>query len=265
MNPRFSASRPGSLLHFLVLLPLLLASCATGKGAVDFGSLDVMYANAYIQGPAERLPPDRLDKKKKELTKAKDLYLKGDRTLSTELERRFPGLGAAIASDAAAPLLGKAVRGDVPLLYWESAALMSAFALDPLDVSLSVRVKEARALMARAYDLDPDYGKGSLDEFYISFYGSLPGYLGGDKARAKFHFDEAIRKSGGGSVSAYVSYAMAICVPAQDYKEWKRLIDAALAVDLGKFPDRKLANGFARKKALWLLSRKDDLFLSTEE
>ncbi len=258
-----------TLLIGRIALPLLLlaslASCASGSAAVRQASLDIMYANAFIHGPAERLPPEKLDRKRKELDKAKEIYIKSDRLLATELERHFPGICAALDSGTEEPILSRMDADDVALLYWESAAIMSAFSLDPLDVSLSTQVKRARTLMARAYELDPDFGNGSLDEFYISFYGSLPSYLGGDKDLAKHHFEEAVRKSRGGSISAYTSYAMAVCVPRQDYAEWKRLMKAAMAVDVDKYPDRRLANGFARQKACWLYSKRDDLFLETEE
>ncbi|MEI6387210.1 MAG: TRAP transporter TatT component family protein [Spirochaetota bacterium] len=244
---------------------LSLASCTSGPAVVQLGSLEVMYANAYVQGPAERLPPKDFDRKQRELKDARSHYLASAKSLGAELERRFPGIAAALKAGEAQPFLATAGNADVGLLYWTSAAIMSAYALDPLDVELSMRIREVKVLMARAYALDPDFGQGSLDEFYISFYGSLPASFGGDKELAKHHFEEALRKSGDGSVSAYTAYAMAVFVPAQDYREWKVLMQKALAVDLSKFPDRRLANDVARTKALWLYGRKDDLFLETEE
>ena len=177
-----------------------------------------------------------------------------------ELELKFPGLRKALAADSAAPLLAKATKADVPFLYWESAAIMSAFALAPLDVGLSVRVKEARALMARAYALDPDFGGGTLDEFYISFYGSLPAGMGGNKALAKEAFERALRKGGGKTAGPYVAYALAVSIPNQDYAEFKSLLDAALAVGLDS-PFNRLANILAQRKAAWLIAHQDDLFV----
>jgi len=230
---------------------------------VQTGSLEVMYANGFVQGPAELLPSTQFEKKKAQLDRAKKLYLRADRVLRVALEQRFPGIGAALTAGTAGPLLAKAEKGDVPLLYWESAAVMSAFALAPLDVALSVRVKEVAALMSRAYALDPDYDDGSLDEFYISFYGSLPEGLGGSKALAKQHFDAALQKDKGLSVGAYVAYAQAISLPNQDYPEFKKLLDAALAIPLDEAPAHRLVNIIGQRKAAWLLAQKDDLFVDT--
>jgi len=227
------------------------------------GSIEVMYANAFVQGPAERLPASQFDRKHEQLDRARRLYLRADKVLRAELELKFPGLGAALADGKGERLLAKAKKSDVPLLYWESAAVMSAFALAPFDVSLSVRVKDVAVLMARAYALDPDFDDGSLDEFYISFYGSLPEGLGGSRTLAKDHFDAAVRKTKGLSAGAYVAYAQAVSVPNQDYPEFKRLLEAALAVPLDKAPAHRLVNILSQRKAAWLLAQKDDLFVDT--
>jgi len=227
------------------------------------GSLEVMYANAFIEGPAERLPATAFAQKKFQLDRAKNLYLRADQVLKAELELKFPGLGAALAAGNPGPVLAKAQKTDVPLLYWESAAVMSAFALTPLDVSLSVRVKDVDALMARAYALDPDYDEGTLDEFYISYYGSLPEGLGGSKDLAKAHFEAALKKDKGLSAGPYVAYAQAVSVPNQDYPEFKKLLTAALAIPVDEVSSHRLVNILSQRKANWLLAQKDDLFLDT--
>jgi len=227
------------------------------------GSLEVMYANAFVQGPAQRLPADQFDQKRFQLDRALKLYLRADKVLKAGLELRFPGLEKALAEGTAEPLLAKANKNDVPLLYWESAAVMSAFALAPLDVALSVRVKGVTALMARAYALDPNYGDGTLDEFYISFYGALPDGLGGSKVLAKRHFDTALLKDKGQEAGPYLAYVQAVSLPNQNFPEFKKLLKAALAIDVDKDPSHRLVNILAQTEARWLLAHKDDLFLDT--
>jgi len=53
-------------------------------------------------------------------------------------------------------------------------------------------------------------------------------------------------------------------VPAQDYRQFRLLVDAALAVDLDANPELRLVNTLAQRKARWLLAHQDDLFLDTE-
>lgn len=228
------------------------------------GSLTVMYANAFVQGPAEQLPVTAGTQKREALARAEKLYRRAERVLAQALERRFPGLWEAFASGDPAPLLARAQAGDVPLLYWESAAVMSAFALAPLDVGLSVKVKVVHRLMARAYALDPDWNHGGLDEFYISFYGALPPSLGGNQDLASQHFEAAVRKQKGRGAGAYLAYATVVSMPNQDYRQFRLLIDAALAVDVDANSDMRLVNTLAQRKARWLLANQDDFFLDTE-
>lgn len=232
---------------------ILLEQVPTHEGlAVQTGSLTVMYANAFVQGPAEMMGAEQSSLKRAALDRALKLYLRADRVLRPVVDRKFPGLGAS---------LDKAKKEDVPLLYWESAAVMSAVSLSPYDLNLSVRIKDIRALLARAYQLDPDWGNGTLDEISISVYGSLPASLGGDRALAKHYFDEAVRKEGGKGTGPYLAYATAVCLPDQDFETFQQLMNAALAVDVNAAPELRLANTLNQRKASWYLAHKDDLFL----
>jgi predicted anti-sigma-YlaC factor YlaD len=254
-----------SLPMLLKVHEVLLEQLPTHEGLnLQTGSLTVMYANAFVQGPAELLGADQGTEKKTALERARKLYLRADRVLSAALERKFPGLKASFGTGTSDVVLKKAQKADVPFLYWDAAAILSAFAQSPLDIGLSVRVKEAKALVDRAYALDPDWGNGTLDELYIAFYGSMPPSLGGDKALAKEHFDAAVKKEQGKGAGPYVAYATAVSLPDQDYPGFRRLVDQALAVNLDDAPELRLVNTLAQRKAAWLVAHKDDLFLDTE-
>lgn len=232
---------------------------------VATGSMFVMYANAFVQARAETLPQDRFQERKEQLDRAKRLYLRGRSLLADGLERKYPGFHTAAKDGKLAPLLRKTVKADVPALYWTAAASLAAFSLDPFDLQLGVRVPEAKALMARAYELDPDFGGGTLDDLYVSFYGSLPSGLGGDRALAKKHFELALQKTKGRSAGPYVSYAQSISVPDQDYQSFKKLLEQALAIDVDADPANRLANIITQRKARYLLASASDLFLDTGE
>jgi predicted anti-sigma-YlaC factor YlaD len=216
------------------------------------GSLFVMYANAYVQGPADMLPPEMYYQRQDALVRAKSFYIRGADIILSGLEKKYPGFSAA-QDEAQEGQLKMMKKEDVPSLYWAGAGILAAYSTDVFDFDLGSRIPEVTAMMARAYELDPDFGSGTLDEFYILFYASLPELIGGDKERAKLHFERALEKTGGLSAGAYVSYAQAVCVSTQDYEAFRENLEKALAVDVNVNPSTRLANTLSQRKARYML------------
>ncbi|MDR2313967.1 MAG: TRAP transporter TatT component family protein [Spirochaetaceae bacterium] len=235
------------------------------------GSLFVMYANAFVQGPAEMLPVGEYVKKLQELDRARKLYLRGAAILERGINNKYPGLirGAAELRDAdpaqIQEQLGRVKKEDVALLYWYAAGNLSAYALSPFDLDLGTRVPLITLLVDRAYDLDPDFNQGALDDFYILFYGSLPEGMGGDPEKAKIHYGRALEKSKGLSAGPYVSYARAVAIPAQDYPAFRSNLEAALAIDIEAGAPTTLVNIINQEKARYLLGRAQELFADFDE
>jgi len=218
------------------------------------GSLFIMYANAFVEGPAEMLPRREWEAREAALTRSKQLYLRGYKILYDALERKFPGFReATVDKGTIQPLLRRCKKGDVGLLYWAVAGGLSAYSIDILDYELSANIHEWGAMIQRAYELDPNYNTAALDEFFILFYASLPELLGGDRERAEYHYKLALEKTGGNSASAYVSYALSICVPAQNYNAYKDCLEKALAINPDINTSTRLVNIITQRKARWLL------------
>ncbi|GHU60196.1 hypothetical protein FACS189444_6780 [Spirochaetia bacterium] len=226
------------------------------------GSLFVMYANAFVQGPAEMLPADRYLERQAALDRAKKLYLRGADILYTGLDKKYPGFSGASQAGTMDTYLARMKKADVPSLYWYVAGQLSAFGLDPFNIELGVRIAELTTLIGRAYELDPDFNNGALDDFYVLFYSSLPEILGGDKTLVENHFKRAVEKSKGLSPGPYVSYAQAVCVPAQDYETFKDYLERALTIDVDQDPANRLQNILSQRKARYLLDSASNLFIS---
>ena len=229
------------------------------------GSLYIMYANAFVQGPAEMLPFEEWQERDAALDRAKQLYLRGSGILYNALETKYRGFSRAAGQEgvepgALQPFLKKCKKEDAGLLYWAVAGGMAAYSIDVLDFELNARIPEWSAMVQRAYELDPDFGVAAIDEFFILFYGALPELLGGDKERAQFHFQRALEKTGGGSAGAYVSYAQSVCVPAQDYETFKDCLEKALAIDPDANISTRLVTIISRRKAHWLLDNAYNYF-----
>jgi len=217
------------------------------------GSMFVMYANAFVQGPAEMLPPMKYQERQAAMDRAKNLYLRGLGILYRGLELKYPGFSTASKEGRLTEILAKMKKDDVPALYWSAAAGLSAFSIDLMDFRLSAQIPEWNAMIHRAYELDPDFGGCSLDEFFIIFYASLPDVLGGDPEKAQVHFNLAIEKSKGTSTSAYLSYAQNISLPAQDYETFEYNLKKALEINPDDDPSARLVNILNQQKARWLL------------
>ena len=219
------------------------------------GSLFVMYANAFVQGPAERMDAiDYYAERHAALDRAKKLYLRGNALLYSALDKKYPGFSAAsLEGGTLEALLRKCKKEDVPLLYWTVASGLSAYSIDVFDFALGSGIPKWGPMIARAYELDPDFNNGAIDEFYILYYAALPESLGGDKARAEIHFKRALEKTRGLAAGPYVSYAQANCVPAQDYDAFKENLEKALAIDVDDEPSMRLVNILSQRKAKYML------------
>jgi len=244
----------GDALPFAIkIYEALLESTPNHQGLMlTTGSLFVMYANAFVQGPAEMIPSQEWQAREAAMKRAKLLYLRGNKILYDALDAKYRGFRQANAEELQ-PILKKCKKEDVGLLYWAVASGMAAYALDVFDFDLGIHIPEWSAMIQQAYELDPDFGGATLEEFLIIFYGSLPEMMGGDKERAKLHFDRALEKTGGKSAGAYISWAQSICVPAQDYEAFKDCLEKALAIDPDADVSTRLVTIIGQRKARWLL------------
>ena len=232
----------------------LLSANPKHQGLINTtGSLFVMYANAFVQGPAEQFPRSMYAERQTAMERAKKLYIRGMDLLYRGLELKYPGFDGAFQNGSLAAVLARMKKADVPALYWAAAAGLSAFSLNPFDMELGVRIPEFYAFVERAYELDSDFNSGALDEFFLLFHASVPQAMGGDKSKVEIHYQRALEKSGGLSAGPYVSYAQSVSIPAQDYDKFKELLDAALSIDPDKNPANRLVNTLSQRKARYLL------------
>jgi predicted anti-sigma-YlaC factor YlaD len=229
------------------------------------GSLFVMYANAFVQNPAQMLPQNDYQERDAAYARAKRLYLRGAEICRRGLELRYPGIGTAYSDGSLEALLKKVKKEDVPLLYWTVAGTLSAYSLDPFDLELGLKIPELTLYIARAYELDPGFNRGAIDDFYILFYASLPASLGGNPALAEAHYRLALEKSGGLLAGPYLSYAQGVCIPAQNYPAFKEALNRALEVDPGAAPDSRLTNVISQRRARYLLDHAPDYFIDLGE
>ena len=229
------------------------------------GQLFVMYSNAYVQTPADMLPEWEYEKQEEMYARAKSLYLRGRDYLFRGIEVNHPGFSSALETGELDPVFAGMTEEDVPYLYWAAAGWFAAIAINVFDLEMTLQIPKAKALMDRAYELDPDFGNGTIDDFYILFYASMPPDMGGSTEKARDHFTRAVELRGGTNPSPYLSLATTLSIANQDVEEFIDLLTTALEIDVDEDPDNRLANVIAQRKARWYLENIDRFFLTVPE
>ncbi len=219
------------------------------------------YAYAFVQPDADEAADRDPDRAAALRLRAKKLLLRARGYGLRALDVAHPGLGDALLSGTAArrqALLAETTAADVPAMYWTGAAWALAIGDGKDDLHLVGQLPAIADLMERALALDPDWDGGSLQEFFVSFDAAR-----GKKKDADAHYARALQLDHGLRLGVYVSYAEGVLEPAQDKAAFVALLRKVLAFDVDRPDARKdrLANVLAQRRARWLLSRLDDLFV----
>ncbi|MCQ2597458.1 MAG: TRAP transporter TatT component family protein [Treponema sp.] len=228
------------------------------------GSLNVMYANAFVQSPADLLPIEEFDKQNDEYIRAKAHYLKGRDFCMDALDGRHKGFKDLIES-AKDENVEKAVsmldKNDVATAYWMGAGWLGAFSLDPLDAELLGNLSAPVLVLEKANEIDPEYSEGAILEVLARFYASAPESFGGSMERAMELCDKALELSEGKTPNPYIIRAECFCIPTGDEEGFIENLNKALEINPDDNPASRLTTTISQKKAKKLLESKGDYFL----
>ena len=221
------------------------------------------YAYAFVQQDADEQEGKDLTAAGALRQRAARLYLRAHDYGLRGLAVAHPDFPALLRRDpAAAARLCNAA--DVPLLYWTAASWCAAISLAKDRPALIAELPMAEALIDRAVALGGDFDHGAIHTFLITFEMSRVGAAGDPAARAEAHFNRALALAGGTQSGPFVALAEAVCVQKQDRTRFQSLLNQALAVDADAQPASRLVNLVMQRRARWLLSRTDELFLVAE-
>lgn len=245
----------------LKLMESLLASAPRHRGLLlATASGFTQYAYAFVQQDADSLESIDGARAAALRDRARRLYLRARDYGLRGLETGLPGVTAALRQDPRAALQRAAVR-DVPLLYWTASAWGAAIAISKDRPDLVADQPIVEALIDRALALDESFDDGAIHGFLISYEMARQGVTGDPAARARAHFDREVALTHGQLASPFVSFAEAVDVASQNRAEFDSLLNRAVAIDADAKPEWRLANLIYQRRARWLLSRADDLFL----
>jgi predicted anti-sigma-YlaC factor YlaD len=219
----------------------------------------VQYAYGWVQMEGDVVEAKDLARATELRERARKLYLRARGYGLRGLEVDFPGLREALGRDPKAALAGTK-REHVPLLYWTAMGWAGAMALKVNDSDVSADQPIVEALARRALELDEGWGLGSIHEFFVSWE-SARSTIGGSAEKAREHYEKALLFSKGRRAFPYLTYAESVSVAKQDKAQFQHMLEKALAIDVSRPDDQRLANLLAQKRARWQLGRLDELFI----
>jgi predicted anti-sigma-YlaC factor YlaD len=221
------------------------------------------YAYAFVQQDADEQEETDLAAATQLKTRARRLYLRARNYGLRGLEVKHRGFETALHGDPR-KAVQRATKKDVPLLYWTAASWAAAISISKNDPDLIGDLPVVEALMDRALALDESYDHGAIHSFLITYELSRQGAPGDPMARSEKHFDRAMEISGGQLAGPLVALAESVAVQKQDLTRFQSLLQRALAINADDHPESRLVNLVMQRRARWLLSRADELFLTTE-
>lgn len=245
----------------LKLIEGLLAESPKHRGLLFAAASGfTQYSYVYVQQPSEEVEAEDVSKSAVLAERARNLYLRARDYGLRGLETKHPGFTASLHDNARAAVR-TVNQQDVPLLYWTAVAWGAAIALSKERPDLVAEQPQVEALIDRSYELNPDFDHGVIDQFLISYESARKGAKGDFAIRSKAHFDRAVSLSNGQLASPYVAYAETVSVQKQNRQEFESLLKQALALSPDARPEWRLSNIVMQRRARWLLSREDELFL----
>lgn len=152
--------------------------------------------------------------------------------------------------------LASATKTHVPALRWIASADAVTLAVDPLRGfrklgSILATLERCVALRPGFHDSDAELLLGMLES-------ARSGFLGGADGNARFA--SARTQLGAGALVVDVMFARGTLVARRDRAAFEKTLGAVVAADLTRWPERRLANELAVRKARRYLAAVERLF-----
>ena len=244
----------------LKLMESVLASVPDHAGLLGAAASGfTQYAYAFVHQEADERESQDLAAAQALRSRARALYLRAREYGLRALDSRHPGFAKQLGQDPRAAL-GRVARADAANLYWTTVAWAAAISLSKDSAHAIAGLKTIDAMVERVRQLDPDLDHGALHAFLIGYEMGRPGARD-PEARARVHFAQAVQLSGGMKAGPYVTLAEQVCVATQNRREFSQLLEQALAVDPARKPEWRLENTVMQRRARWLLSQSEQLFI----
>jgi hypothetical protein len=151
-------------------------------------------------------------------------------------------------------------KDDIPAIFWTAAAWGSYISLNLTDPDAIADLQKVELMMKYVSEKEPNYFYGGAHFFLGTLAGSRPKMLGGDPEKSKQHFEECLKINGGKFLMTYVYYARSYAVQTQNKELFEQCLTAVDTTSLDVLSQARLSNAVAKKKAVLLREKIDELF-----
>lgn len=216
-----------------------------------------LYAYGFVEPDARELAYADFDRSEYARRRAARLYRRAFAYGMRGLEVNHPGLGDRIKVSPEVAASEIALE-DVALAVWTGASLGAAITLSKDDPESTADVAVVGALLERSLELDEDFDSGTAHQFLMTYEA---GRLGGDPDKARSHYERALELSDANHPAIWLGWAESVSIATQDRAQFLELVQRTLDFDVEAYPENRLLNVLAQRRARWLRDNVDDFFL----
>ena len=147
-----------------------------------------------------------------------------------------------------------------PALFWLGQC-WGGWLMQNLDsVEAFADIPRLEGLMKKVHELDPAFHYAGPHLFLGAFYGGRSRMLGGNPEKSRHHFEKALALTEKKFLLVRLLFAKTYAVQNQNRELFESQLQAVVNAPPDLFPEQRLANEVARKKAAQLLDQIDELF-----
>jgi hypothetical protein len=153
-----------------------------------------------------------------------------------------------------------ASKGEVPGMFFTAMGLAQAINLNRDDIELVAFAPKAKLIFERVAVLDGTFYNGGAHLALGLLYSSQSPALGGNPELGKKEFEAAIAVTGGKFLMPKVLMAQSYATITNNRELFHKTLVQVLETSPAVYPDQRLANELAHRRAKFLLSREKEIF-----
>lgn len=219
------------------------------------------YTNGFVEDQAHRFEGQDPDLARYHRLRAKALYLRGRDFALRVVRARNEGKDPF---EQKLPEFKKWLKARdkewVPPLFWTTLNWGGAINADRQDMGQFAKMGHVVAVMEWITKKDPKFFNGGAYLFLGTYYGGVPAIYGNQRDKAKKYFGKLEKLTKGRHLMGKVFQAQYSAVQHGDRELFHKLCTEVVQADLNIWPEQKLINALAKRRAARLLKREDRYF-----